>query len=73
VSSPICSADFVGSVGVVANLGACNAPARAMQAVSAMQYLGIGNLRSPFSAALVLAGSDTIVDFIPGDGDRIDL
>ena len=71
MSAPIRSQDFVGSIGVVTNLSAYNAPALAAQAVSAMKYLGLSMVRTPLSAGLVQAGS--VADKLAAAGVKFDV
>jgi hypothetical protein len=71
MSAPIRSSEFVGSIGVAAHLSLYGTPARAAQAVSAVQYLGISGMRTTFSAALVQPGG--VADKLAAAGVRFDV
>ncbi|MFC3174165.1 M10 family metallopeptidase C-terminal domain-containing protein [Novosphingobium bradum] len=71
MSVPIRSADFVGSIGVAANIAMYNAPDKAAQAVRAMQYLGLANIRTTLSPVLVQSGS--VADRLAGAGVKFDV
>jgi len=71
MANPIRSADFTGSIGVAAGLAAFNAPARAAQAVGAMQYLGLSAMRTVLSPTLVQAGS--VADKLAAAGVKFDV
>ena len=55
--APVRAGDFINSIGVVAQLGAANGAPKAQATVAAFGYLGITNVRTTLSAALVQTGS----------------
>ncbi len=57
MTAPIRASDYVNCIGVVAQLGAVGGPAKAQAVLDAFSYLGLHNVRTPLTGALVQAGS----------------
>ena len=71
MNAPIRSAEFIGSIGVVANLALYNTPIKGAQALDALHYLGLSSIRTTLSSGLLQAGS--VADRMALAGVRLDV
>lgn len=69
--APVRAEDFIDSIGAVAHLGAANGAARSQAVVGAFDCLGISNVRTTLSAALVQPGS--VADKLAQAGVQFDV
>lgn len=71
MTAPMRAADFTGSIGVAAQLVALNGTAKSAATVQAVSFLGISNLRTTMTAALLQPGS--VADKLAAAGVHFDV